>query len=299
MINEKYMKNKLRMFEISAVLIAIAALIIAFIPLSSMGVQMENHGFVASLLSLASLLLFYSALRYQIKEYKLQYIELKNSVVAQTKSSKALEDQKDILLEQKQIAQEQKLNELLFQHINAASDYCRKQGISELLNNATHMLFAHGNKLIIKLNKEFGQKDSHMMSEFSERFLQELSSDLDNFIYNNQNGHLLSAFFGHYINLLDLIEKHKDHIDQDYFSSFLYTEMGDKRRLLFYFSATFFRSSPPNNKVVWNERDVELFKRFMKNTNSEDLSFFHLHNGVFVNVINKRIRASKSVGPVS
>jgi len=294
------MKNKFRLFEVSAVLIAIAALIIAFTPLSSLGVQMENHGFVAALLSLSSLLLFYSALRYQIKEYKLQYIELKNSVVAQTKSSKALEVQKDILMEQKRIAQEQKLNELIFQHINVANEYCSKHGINKLLNDTTSRFYSQGRSLVNKLNKEFDQRaEQYQISEFIGRFINELSSDLDNYIYNNEGGHLLSAYFGHYINLLHLIEKHQEDIDQDYFKSFLYTEMGDKRRLLFYFSATFSKSSPPNVKVKWNERDLELFKRFMKDTSSEEVRFSCLHPKSFIDLINERIVVAKFVGLVN
>jgi hypothetical protein len=293
------MKEYSKTIEILAVIVAVLAFALAFVPLTDIGIQLDNHGFVAALLSLSSLLLFYSALRYQIREYKLQYIELKNSVEAQTKSSKALEDQKDILLDQKRIAQEQKLNELIFHHINAANDYCRNHGINKLLINATARFYSQGKSIVSKLNKEFDQRNGqYQISEFSERFLSALSSDLDDYIYNNESGHLLSAYFGHYINLLHLIEKHQKDIDEDYFKSFLYTEMGDKRRLLFYFSATFFKSSPPNVKVQWNERDVELFKRFMNDSSAEEVRFHHLHNGIFVDVINKRIGASKSVGSV-
>lgn len=59
-----------------------------------------DSSFLGSLFSLAGVFIFAATLIYQVFEFRLQIIELKKSVAAQTKTSLALDDQRNIMLEQ-------------------------------------------------------------------------------------------------------------------------------------------------------------------------------------------------------
>ncbi len=85
-----------------------------------------NATMIAGWFSLSSVLFFVTALIYQIKEYKLQRVEFAESIKAQNFSARALEEQRQIMLEQKTDAflmgiihgfNEYKVNENIHKHI--------------------------------------------------------------------------------------------------------------------------------------------------------------------------------------
>lgn len=100
---------------------------------------------VAAWFSFAGVVLFAAALFYQIKEFKLQREELIKSVEAQTNTSKALEEQKNIMLEQKQIALEQTTDAFLMNIVSMFIKYANTDkhtlmvtGFFESLKAALH-----------------------------------------------------------------------------------------------------------------------------------------------------------------
>ena len=60
--------------------------------------NVNNYGFVGAIFRLSGIILYFTALMYQIKEYTLQVVELEKSVQAQTKSSTHLTSKKDCCL---------------------------------------------------------------------------------------------------------------------------------------------------------------------------------------------------------
>lgn len=80
--------------SLPAIICIISGLITYFSNRST--VKFIDSNFIGSWFALAGVFIFAATLFYQIKEYKLQIEELKKSVEAQTNTSKALEDQKDI-----------------------------------------------------------------------------------------------------------------------------------------------------------------------------------------------------------
>lgn len=77
-----------------AVICIISGIVIYFINRST--IEFVDSNFIGSWFALAGVFIFAATLFYQIKEYKLQIEELKKSVKAQTNTSKALEEQKEI-----------------------------------------------------------------------------------------------------------------------------------------------------------------------------------------------------------
>jgi len=85
---------------ISSVILLIIGITFSFIPLENIGIEVTNDGYVGAIFSLTSVILFFGALVYQIREYKNQLLELQNSVEAQKKSGNELEAQRKILIQQ-------------------------------------------------------------------------------------------------------------------------------------------------------------------------------------------------------
>lgn len=82
------------LFSIPAIICIISGLTSYFINRST--IKFIDSDFIGAWFALAGVFIFAATLFYQIKEYKLQIEELKKSVEAQTNTSKALEEQKDI-----------------------------------------------------------------------------------------------------------------------------------------------------------------------------------------------------------
>lgn len=96
MVGIKFCKSHFIVFlcSISAVICIISGLVTYFINRST--IKFIDSNFIGSWFALAGVFIFAATLFYQIKEYKLQIEELKKSVEAQTNTSKALEEQKEI-----------------------------------------------------------------------------------------------------------------------------------------------------------------------------------------------------------
>lgn len=100
-------------------IVAIGFLLLGMFHLFSGNVLAENYHtpeYIAAFFSISGVLFFCAALLYQIAEYKLQVKELRKSVIAQTKASEAMEEQRKLM-------QEQNANTLIFNMIESFSRF--------------------------------------------------------------------------------------------------------------------------------------------------------------------------------
>ena len=106
----------------------------------------SNSEFVTAFFTLTGVILYFSALIYQIKEYRLQIDEMRKSVEAQTKSSEALDKQNKILLEQND-------KQLILTNINYFNEFKFRNNIDEMMKalvNEYRILFYDVINFIIK-----------------------------------------------------------------------------------------------------------------------------------------------------
>lgn len=118
----------IRALVILGFLVVLAGSGLLFLDVSILSEKGTIVSLMSALFSLAGIFFFCAALVYQIKAFKLQAEELKNSVEAQRKSSTALEEQKNILLEQS-------MRSTMLELINSFTNYKDKPEIQESVKN--------------------------------------------------------------------------------------------------------------------------------------------------------------------
>ena len=132
-------KILLNLIIVLASILLLTGVIFSFINLDIVKIKINNSGYVAAIFSMSGVLLYFAALMYQIKEYKLQVEELKKSVQAQTKSSEALDEQKRILIEQN-------ANSLIFEMIESFNSFKERNKMYSMIHELIGFyqnIFAH------------------------------------------------------------------------------------------------------------------------------------------------------------
>ncbi|MBN2778752.1 MAG: hypothetical protein JXR36_13990 [Bacteroidales bacterium] len=119
---------------IIAVIVFAFGVYIAFFPIAKWGIHYSNDGFVSAIFSLIGAVLFFGALVYQIKEYQNQLTELKLSVEAQTASSIAMQEQKEIMLQANN-------RELILSLIDKLIDYMENNKINGFIESTLNNCF--------------------------------------------------------------------------------------------------------------------------------------------------------------
>jgi hypothetical protein len=203
---------------------------------------------IGSFFSLSGVLLFAATLVYQIKEYKMQITELRNSVEAQTATSKSLEEQTKLMSDQKTIALEQARHDFIFKIFENFNQFKARNEIQgaissyyQSLNSHVHSKWQEKYKI---LKKEFSS------SSFNEDFLADISLSF-------KESEIYMPFVKNYIqyafNMLDLIDEQKQfQSTYKWFKPFFFMQLTDEEKLILYLS----NLCPyylPNSKIIkWN-----------------------------------------------
>lgn len=241
------------------ILIGIAGLLIllgisiAFIDLKVICVDIKNDGYVAALFSLSGVILFFSALMYQIKEYKLQMTELKESVKAQTKSSEALDEQKRILIEQN-------INNLIFGMIASFNDFRGKNEVKKEID-----FILEKEQFYYALRWESNQKELRLNSEeLNMKFAQDIKSMLTHTIHSYDQFPLLRQYIQFIHNIFFIIDQNRVNLSKDYFTSFLHVQLTKHEKIFLYLSNLVDSNMPQYDNLYWGFYETETITNWIK-----------------------------------
>lgn len=220
------MKTKtLKRLMITALVMIFFGILFAFIHLDSIYIKTNNDGYVSAIFSLSGILLYFTALMYQIKEYKLQVVELRKSVEAQTKSSEALDEQKRILLEQN-------TNNLIFGFIESFNTFKARNNTDEILNRVViefqNQVYNYLPNTLQINNSENSDFNSFVAISIKERFSSFIST------YNHYL--LVNKYVQFVFNILALIDANKVNMSKDNFTPFFFSQLNSNEIIIIYLS---------------------------------------------------------------
>jgi hypothetical protein len=236
-----------------AIILIILGFLVAFLDLQVVKIEIKNDGYVAALFSLAGVFLFGSALMYQIKEYKLQLTEFKKSVEAQTKSSEALEEQKQILIEQN-------INNLIFGMINNFNDFRDKNKIQKAIDEVLEK-----EQCYYALRWENNQKELRLnRDELNRKFAGDIKSMLTHTIGSYDQYPLLKQYIQFIYNIFFIIDQNKPHLSKDYFTSFLHIQLTKHEKIFLCLANLVDSKMPQYDSLYWGLYETETITNWIK-----------------------------------
>lgn len=267
---EKYKRKDevmIKWLVIIAFIIIFISGVIAFIDLEEFCIKDENDGYVAALFSLSGVIIFYSALRYQIKEYKLQVIELKKSVEAQVKSSEALEEQRKLLLEQNSYS-------FIFGVIKSFNEFKERNEIYKCIDElvgfyqSLYALRWQKNLNNLRLNK----------TELNKEFAKEISKFFSDTIYKHHQYELFKQYVQFAYNILYTIDT-KIILKNDNFLAFFYSQLNKKEMVMLSLANLDSKNMPHFGNLFWEHITTEGILNLIKKYPHQNIEFdlFDVH----------------------
>lgn len=262
-IKENISKNVLIGISIFLILLGFC---FVFIDLDKFCIISKNDGFVAAFFSLAGVVLYFTALRFQIREYQLQVEELKKSVEAQTNTSKTLEEQKQILIEQN-------INNLLFTMINSFNEYKVNNEITLMTKELTESLSV----MFIQVWERDSDKFDKINIEdrFIDLILEKFKQLLNQGIKTKPEVKRFAQFA---FNILFIIESNKKNLTNDNIYHFFFNQLSrDENNLLHICNLISDFDMPHSEYLKWTTHNtnniIEMLKyRYKINTTDFDLN---------------------------
>lgn len=260
----------------AAFFLIIVGISFAFLDLKCLGIVNNNDGYVTAIFSLSGVLLFFSALMYQIKEYRLQITELKESVKAQTKSSETLDEQKLILIEQN-------INNLIFGMINNFNDFRAKRNIQKDIE-----------KLIEFYQRVFALRWQNNLEELrfnheklNEKFATDIKSIFSETIEMHEEFSNIKQFVQFIYNIFHIIDENKTNLSKDYFTSFMHIQLNANESIILYLSNLVDFRMPPYNNLNWVVPQTEKITNLIKSYKEQKIDFKELDNRLLTEFFNE------------
>lgn len=247
------MKDKLLMWSI----ILLATIFLAFGMFHlfrSHGIldqKFEEADYVTAFFSLSGVLFFCATIIHQVREYKLQVIELKASVDAQTKSSKALETQTDIIYEQT-------TNSLVFSMIDRFYEIkCSAESQSALDRFCEEYSITFANELL-ELRKSNLAEDT-----LTWNFARAVKSNISRTLQQKDYYHSLRRVVQFSYNLLYLVAQRKTEKKEDWLTPYIYNQLSRNENLLIHLFNLMDFGVPLSDKIHWNYYLTEDFVKMV------------------------------------
>ncbi|NOZ45842.1 MAG: hypothetical protein GXO79_03580 [Chlorobi bacterium] len=266
-------KNIIKISISFSVIFIITGIIIAFIDLSTYCIYIKNDGYVGAFFSLSGIVLYFTALMYQIKEYKLQVIELRKSVEAQTKSSEALENQKNILIEQN-------TNNLIFGMINSFNNFKKQNNTQSLIDNlAIHfqMIFALVWRDNLNNNKRLTRKDLNV------KFATDIKRKFSEIIVEQPEFLLFRNYISFIYNILYVIDQNSDNLTHNYFKPFFFSQLNTTEYFMICLSNLDEWNMPNYPDFKWGNYETKTIVEIIKKFNKQNIDFNELDIQILTN----------------
>jgi len=205
--------------------------------------KVDSSEFTSSFFTLAGVILYFSALIYQIKEYRLQIEEMRKSVEAQTKSSEALDKQNKILLEQND-------KQLILTNINYFNEFKFRNNIDEMMKtlvNDYRILFENDINSIIK-NQPRSTK-----VELNEAFASQIAETFSKKIVEYKHFTKYRAYIQFAYNILYLIDEYvKRHGEKDKLKPMFFNIIDDEENIMLLLSNLLSGGMAHYDNLSWN-----------------------------------------------
>jgi hypothetical protein len=262
--------------KILAPILLAAGLIIGFVDLSSIGLIESNDGYVTALFSLTAILLYFSALMYQVKEYTLQVVELKKSVEAQTVSSKALEEQKQILLEQS-------FTNLIFSLLSDFKQFKKERDIYKMLQEKIERFQGAFALIWRRLSDE---KRLNKV-ELNEKFADEIKDIFSQAIVKYDDVELFKQYVQFAFNILTIIDENKENFKKDYYTSTFFIQLTEEELLLLSLADIVDFGLPHYKKLEWKSHTTQKLIKLIKNYKEQNIDFSEIDGQVLTRTFLK------------
>jgi hypothetical protein len=275
-MSEKYIKFIIKVIAILAPFLFLIGLLIGFINLKDIGLNESNAGYVTAIFSMTAILLYFAALIYQIKEYKLQIIELKKSVEAQTISSKALQEQKQILLEQS-------LASLIFSLLSDFKQFKKERDIHSILHNKIEKFQG-----VFALRwRELTNEKRLNKTELNEKFANEIKNIFSELIMKFDDADLFKQYVQFAFNILTIIDENKENIKKDYYSSTFYIQLTEEELLLLSLADIVDFGLPHYNNFHWRSHTTQKLINLIKSYKGQIIDYSEIDIHVLTNTFIK------------
>lgn len=259
-----------------AILSIVLGIFIAFFDLERICIKIKNDGYVVGLFSLSGIILYFAALMYQIKEYKLQVIELRKSVEAQTKSSEALDEQKNILLEQN-------INSLIFGLIDNFNNFKVKnstqESIYKLAKNYQDLFALNWTNNLN--NKKFNKDELNV----------EFASGIKKILNKTISGMEEYTIFKRYIymtyNIFHIIDESKFKVPHTYFKPYFLTQFDTNEIFMLYLSNLVDSDMPSYTKLFWGHQTTQEITDFIAKNDRYNIDKTNFDISILTNEFNK------------
>jgi hypothetical protein len=270
--------NKYVLYSIIILAFAMIAIGIrfAFIDLQSININTKNDGYVGAIFSLSGILFFFAALMFQIKEYKLQVDELQKSVLAQTKSSEALDEQKSILLEQNS-------NNLLFGMISSFHDF-KKRNETQII--ITRLAEAYMNRFAVIWQQNIKELRLNA-KELNEKFAVDIKEVLENSIIQETNFPLFKKYVQFAYNIFHLIDEKNKNKTMDIFTPFFMNQFNTYEIVMLYLSNLENPNMPRYGNLYWGYYNTKEIFDLLKKMWAHEIDFKDLDYYVLTEAFNK------------
>ncbi|MDZ7775282.1 MAG: hypothetical protein U5L09_06540 [Bacteroidales bacterium] len=269
-MTEKLIKNII-IYLVAPILLALG-LLVGFLDLKKIGLKEMNDGYVTAIFSLTAVFLYFAAIMYQIKEYKLQIIELRKSVKAQTISSKALEEQKQILLEQS-------FTNLIFKLMSDFKSFKTERDI--------HRVFAeikkHFKGNFAVLWREIAKEKRLNKTELNEKFAQEIINHFSVEILKQNEIELFKQYLQFCFNILSIIDENKKNLTTDYYTSTFFVQLSKEEILLIALADLVEFGLPPYQKIDWKHQYTEILTKWIEESNEQFIDLTELDKHILTN----------------
>ena len=265
---------------ILAPILLIAGLLVGFLDLGRIGLKVMNDGYVTAIFSLTAVILYFAALMYQIKEYKLQIVELRKSVEAQTISSKALEEQKQILLEQS-------FTNLIFSLMADFKTFKKERDIQVVLTE----LKEHFQSDFAIIWRDITKEKRLNKTELHEKFAQEITHHFSVDIFKQKEIKLFQQYLQFCFNILFIIDENKKNLTKDYYTSTFFVQLTEEEILFIAFADLVQFGLSTYQKIDWKYHYTEILTKWIKESNEQFIDLSELDKHILTNKFTEMKKA--------
>lgn len=269
-------KTYINAIMIIALMLIPVGILISFVDLGRICINSKNDGYVGSIFALSGVFLYFSALMYQIKEYKLQVKELKKSVKAQTNSSIALEEQKKVLIEQN-------LNNLIFGMIDRYNDFKERNDTYKIVDELTVF---YRNVFAERWKSDFSIRQASP-EQINIDFALEIKNILNDTIQTHNSYPTFKRYIQIAYNILYIIDINKDNFTKDHFTSFFFSQLGVNESVMLYLSNLVDLGMPLYSDLNWNFTTTEYITDLLRKKEGRMRGFDLIDQRILTEQFNK------------
>ena len=247
-----------RILLIAAAFFVVIGLVYPFVNLGRLPQAYVGPEHISSLFSLAGVFLFVAALIYQMREYRLQVDELKKTAQAQEDTSRALNEQKEILIEQTS-------NTFVFNVVEAFVRYKNQPEVQSAIlkcyeNYITTFRIFHQQQL---------ERVGISKAEATKEFANYIHKTFHSTIKDRDEFYTIKNFVQHAYNVLYLIDKKRGSGMQDWFTPYFHNQLLKRERLVLYLTTIGYLDMPLVKNLYWNYHVAKEFIGAVQHANNE------------------------------